>query len=290
MPKKKLAKGTTRATTGSVTVSVASEAANTQSAHRPEAHGSDDDGEIDHESMNEKIDYDNIVQKVRRECDRMRTAHIAGLPKSCKDEILGRVTDVVKETFLLLISKKNPEDVSKFQDLQNVKRFEFVCKSEVALDGCIFVVVRKKGRLVVSATSHHLLISLAFAGRVLILLQFGKFHFAGKGLYASGMQWSPFVEFRIDAKGKWHLKRAIKTAFQPIDSPGIWNCLNGREQPDKCFTLRKHEAVRVVICALKDILEKKPWEMYDITSASSKSDSSWKDDMWDGERYTMPSL
>ena len=101
------------------------------------------------------------------------------------------------------------------------------------------------------------------------------------------MRWLPFIELSIDKQGTWRLKRAMREAFGRIYSRGIWDCFTFTQPEKRNVTLRKRDAILVILRFLVDILEALPEDGYRALVASSKSTTS--DKMWDGERYAMPS-
>ena len=78
----------------------------------------------------------------------------------------------------------------------------------------------------------------------------------------------------------------------------MWAAFAAQLYPDGYgFTVRKREAIPLVMRAVKDILEAKHWatldigvKEYDTSSASSTSPTSTKDNMWEGDRYEPPFL
>ena len=122
-------------------------------------HGANDDEVAGDGLQDEGREYEDLVGKVRHKYNQMKNGGLASLakPKSGKDEVLEEVVALAKETVLFMVSKNNPEDASKFQDIEKIKRFELIREpdemSDGLSDGTQTAVMRKSGRLIVSANT-----------------------------------------------------------------------------------------------------------------------------------------
>ena len=152
-PKKKTAEAKANiANASESSKSSTSEAGSSQSGEA----SSDDYDYTTFEDGTEDDDFKSLIKKVRRYYNLTRDGGWRNLPKtkSGKDEVLAEVATLVRNSLHLVICRHNPDDAAKFQDLNDIKQFEFVCKPSE--DDCVMAkkciaILRKKGRVIVGA-------------------------------------------------------------------------------------------------------------------------------------------